>query len=413
MTALKKNYDLLVVGGGLAGSALARAIALEGFKVLVVEKETKFKDRVRGEVLLPWGTVEAKELGIYDILLASCAKEAAREHFFYSGKASEPRDFRTTTPKSTCVLSFHHPDMQEVLLNHAAQAGAEVWRGAILAELRIGLMPEAEIIYDGQTTTVTTRLVVGADGRESQIASLLGLARTIDPTELFTGGLQLAGDIEIEHALYFFLDAISGRGSILIQNRPGSFRSYLLHHKDALPRRLSGERDFDEVMKHFREIGIPEPWLEKLTPHGTFATFDGAHRWITNPTRGNCVLIGDAAAASDPVWGNGLSRTLRDVRILRDWLLQLKDWSRAADAYAADHDDFFQRLRRAERLNATLHFSMGEKAESRRQRAYALMDNNQELNPDMAALGPEARCSDHVINTLLGERSSLIKNLAF
>lgn len=403
MAALRKNYDLLIVGGGLAGSVLARAIALEGFKVLVIEKETKFKDRVRGEVLLPWGTVEAKELGIYDILLASCAKEAAREHFFYSGKASEPRDFRTTTPKCTCVLSFHHPEMQEVLLNHAAQAGAEVWRGAILAELRIGLMPEAEIIYDGQTTTVSARLVVGADGRESQIATLLGLARTIDPTELFTGGLQLTGDIEIEHALYFFLDAITGRGSILIQNKPGNFRAYLLHHKDALPRRLSGERDLTAVMKHFAEIGIPKAWLERLTPHGIFATFDGAHRWITNPTRGNCVLIGDAASASDPVWGNGLSRTLRDVRILRDWLLKLKDWSRAADAYAADHDDFFQRLRRAERLNATLHFSMGERAESRRQRAYALMDNNQELNPDVAGLGPEARCSDYVINTLLGE----------
>lgn len=403
MTAFRKNYDLLIVGGGLAGSVLARAIALEGFKVLVIERETKFKDRVRGEVLLPWGTVEAKELGIYDILLASCAKEAAREHFFYSGKASEPRDFRTTTPKCTCVLSFHHPEMQEVLLNHAAQAGAEVWRGAILAELRIGLMPEAEIIYDGQTTTVSARLVVGADGRESQIATLLGLARTIDPTELFTGGLQLTGDIEIEHALYFFLDAITGRGSILIQNKPGNFRAYLLHHKDALPRRLSGERDLTAVMKHFAEIGIPKAWLERLTPHGIFATFDGAHRWITNPTRGNCVLIGDAASASDPVWGNGLSRTLRDVRILRDWLLKLKDWSRAADAYAADHDDFFQRLRRAERLNATLHFSMGERAESRRQRAYALMDNNQELNPDVAGLGPEARCSDYVINTLLGE----------
>lgn len=403
MTAFRKNYDLLIVGGGLAGSVLARAIALEGFKVLVIEKETKFKDRVRGEVLLPWGTVEAKELGIYDILLASCAKEAAREHFFYSGKASEPRDFRTTTPKCTCVLSFHHPEMQEVLLNHAAQAGAEVWRGAILAELRIGLMPEAEIIYDGQTTTVSARLVVGADGRESQIATLLGLARTIDPTELFTGGLQLTGDIEIEHALYFFLDAITGRGSILIQNKPGNFRAYLLHHKDALPRRLSGERDLTAVMKHFAEIGIPKAWLERLTPHGIFAIFDGAHRWITNPTRGNCVLIGDAASASDPVWGNGLSRTLRDVRILRDWLLKLKDWSRAADAYAADHDYFFQRLRRAERLNATLHFSMGERAESRRQRAYALMDNNQELNPDVAGLGPEARCSDYVINTLLGE----------
>ena len=156
-------------------------------------------------------------------------------------------------------------------------------------------------------------------------------------------------------------------------------------------------------MKHFREIGIPGAWLERLTPHGIFATFDGAHRWTTKPVRGNCVLIGDAAAASDPVWGNGLSRTLRDVRLLRDRLLGNKDWSRAADAYAIDHDDFFHRLRRAERLNATLHFAMGEAAEARRQRAYALMDKHPELNPDVSGLGPEARCNDHVISTLLGE----------
>lgn len=401
-------FDLLIVGGGLAGASLGRSMALAGFRVLIVEKELKFRDRIRGEVLLPWGSVEAKDLGIYDILLETCAHEAAREHFFYSGKASEPRNYRTSTPKGTCTLSFYHPEMQEVLLEHALRSGAEVWRGAALWALRSGVLPEADIVVEGEARTVRARLVVGADGRESQIATLLEFARVKDPPELFTGGLQLAGNLQIEHALYFFLDAITGRGSIFVQNKPGNFRVYLLHHMDALARRLSGERDFAIVMNHFHEIGIPGEWLENLTPHGIFATFDGAHRWIANPMRGNCVLIGDAAAASDPVWGNGLSRTLRDVRLLRDRLLEGKDWTRAADAYAADHDDFFQRLRRAERLCATLHFAMGESAESRRQRAYALMDKHPELNPDVSGLGPEARCNDHVINTLLGEELAAV-----
>jgi 2-polyprenyl-6-methoxyphenol hydroxylase-like FAD-dependent oxidoreductase len=52
------DYDLLIIGGGLAGSALGRSMALAGFKVLIIEKEMKFRDRVRGEVLLPWGSVE-------------------------------------------------------------------------------------------------------------------------------------------------------------------------------------------------------------------------------------------------------------------------------------------------------------------------------------------------------------------
>ena len=81
------SFDLLIVGGGLAGASLGRSMALSGFRVLIIEKETKFRDRIRGEVLLPWGSVEAKDLGIYDILLETCAHEAAREHFYLLGQA--------------------------------------------------------------------------------------------------------------------------------------------------------------------------------------------------------------------------------------------------------------------------------------------------------------------------------------
>ncbi|MFO0993248.1 MAG: FAD-dependent monooxygenase [Hyphomicrobiales bacterium] len=350
VTASQKTVDLLIIGGGLAGASLGRSMAMAGAQVLIIEKETRFRDRIRGELLLPWGSVEAKDLGIYDILLRSCAREAPRMLFYLAGEPAPPRDYLTSTPKGTCVMSFYHPEMQEVLLSEAAKEGAEVWRGAAMASVYPGPRPEADIVVDGKTQRVTARLIVGADGRESQLATLLDFDRERDPQELFTGGLQLAGDLPTDAALYYFLHGISGRGSILIQNKPGTYRAYLMHHKDALPRRLSGERDYKAVLEHFREIGMPVSWLECATPHGVFATFDGAHRWITTPFRGNCVLIGDAAGASDPVWGCGLSRTLRDVRLLRDRLLDDPDWGAAAKAYAADHDDFFQRLRRVEHL---------------------------------------------------------------
>lgn len=408
MTTATTDCDLLIIGGGIAGSTLGRAMALAGHRVIIVEKEEAFRDRIRGEVLLPWGSVEAGDLGIYDILVASCARELPREHFYYAGKSTTPRDFRTSTPRGTVTLTFFHPEMQETLLAEAAAASVEVWRGAGLAALRPGARPEADIVLNGETRTIRPRLVVGADGRESQVATLLDCKRQQDETELFTAGLQFSGDLDIEPALYFFLHAITGRGSIVTQNRPGNFRIYLLHHKDALPRRLSGARDFDAVVAQFRDIGLPPEWLDRITPHGAFATFDGAHRWILHPERDGCVLIGDAAAASDPVWGNGLSRTLRDVRLLRDRLLADRNWMRAVSTYAADHDDFFFRLRRAERLNAKLHFAMGDDAEERRQRAYALMEQNPELSPDVSGLGPEARCNDAVISRLLGQEYAAV-----
>jgi flavin-dependent dehydrogenase len=49
------DYELVVVGGGLAGSSLGMAMAQHGARVLILEKEAAFKDRVRGEGMLPWG----------------------------------------------------------------------------------------------------------------------------------------------------------------------------------------------------------------------------------------------------------------------------------------------------------------------------------------------------------------------
>jgi flavin-dependent dehydrogenase len=45
---MKVDYDVITVGGGLGGAALAKVLAENGVHVLVVERETTFKDRVRG-----------------------------------------------------------------------------------------------------------------------------------------------------------------------------------------------------------------------------------------------------------------------------------------------------------------------------------------------------------------------------
>lgn len=395
------RFDVLIVGGGIAGSTLGRILAQNGIEVLIVEKELVFRDRVRGEVLLPWGSAEAKELDIYEPLLATCGREAPRQIFFLNGGATPARDFLTTTPKRTGVLSFYHPAMQEELIGRAEEAGVQLWRGASLRSICPGDVPEADISVAGGLRRVRARLVVGADGRDSIVAGQLGFERQSTPQELFTAGLQLSGTMPIDTALYFFLHGSSGRGSILIQNGPGNYRIYLLHHKDALPRRLSGARDYAAAFQHFRELGVPAQWLAATSPHGTLATFDGAFRWVPMPARGNCILIGDAAATTDPVWGNGLSRTLRDVRLLRDRLLNDGNWKAAGEAYAGDHDDFFHRLRRAEQFNATLQFSMGDDAEARRMRAFKLMKENPELAPDVSGLGPENRYSERTAQLLL------------
>ena len=44
-------YDLVIIGGGIAGSSLACSMAKAGARVLLLESEIEFRDRVRGEIL--------------------------------------------------------------------------------------------------------------------------------------------------------------------------------------------------------------------------------------------------------------------------------------------------------------------------------------------------------------------------
>src|SRR5215467_8465769 len=68
MQIIDSKPDAVIVGAGIAGSALAIALARSGFSVTLLEKSAVHVDRVRGEFIVPWGVAEARALGILDIL---------------------------------------------------------------------------------------------------------------------------------------------------------------------------------------------------------------------------------------------------------------------------------------------------------------------------------------------------------
>lgn len=98
-------YDLVVIGGGLGGSALALSMARNGARVFMVERDEVFKDRIRGEGMTLWGTAEARELGIFDLLRESCGFEV-RYIDQYAGPMHNRRDLLVTTPQGAPCLGF-------------------------------------------------------------------------------------------------------------------------------------------------------------------------------------------------------------------------------------------------------------------------------------------------------------------
>ena len=246
---------------------------------------------------------------------------------------------------------------------------------------------------------MTARLIVGADGRDSQVARLGGFERRADPDELLAAGLLVRGEMDTGDTINMFIGQAAGQIAAVTRIAPSLYRLYFFHHINAIPDRLSGDRDVEAAFSYLRDAGVPGEWLANARPEGPLATFDGAHRWVERPHKNGVVLVGDAAGASDPSWGSGLSRTLRDVRLLRDALTADKDWRLAADVYAEQHDDFWERLHDAERLSATALMSVGPDGASRRGRALEIFDRTPEL--ETWTYGPEAHCDDNVRTELL------------
>lgn len=394
------DYDLILVGGGLAGSALAIAMARHGARVLVVERELQFRDRVRGEGITPWGVAEARALGIAELLRDTCGREI-RWWRVHAGPAVALRDLPETTPQRAPALDISHPEMQEVLLRAAVEAGAEVRRGARIAAVVPGAPPRVVVEHDGRTEEPSARLVVGADGRGSRVRTWAGFEAQQDPPRLFVGGLLLEGLTCPDDAVTLIQGI--GRAAIFFPQRNARVRAYAVYHRDVHATRLQGPADVPQFLQAMVEAGTPPEWLAGARPVGPLATFDGADSWVDHPYRDGVVLIGDAASSSDPSWGQGLSLTLRDVRTLRDHLQRTDDWDAAAHAYAAEHDRYYAAIRTAEDWNTTIFMEVGPEADARRARALPLLFQDPTRQPDHLITGPDLPCGEPERARFFGE----------
>jgi len=397
------HYDLLIVGGGIAGAALAAAMAGEGRRVLLLERQTRFRDRIRGEAMMPWGVREATNLGLLPAFQRAGAQSTPHWVTWIGGQAAPAQDFGPAAG-GPGFLAMSHPALQESLVRHAASRGAELLRGATVESVVPGQPVRAQVVVgEGRARPVTARLLVGAEGRSGVVAQSIGVEARRDPRFAMTVGLELAGDFDSGAAVNFFLEPESGWSAIVARTGPERCRAYLVHHADLLPRGLAGEGDRPEVLALLGRAGVPAAWLTGPSPRTPLASFDGAWRWVQRPFGAGVVLVGDAAGASDPAWGSGLSRTLRDVRLLRDHLLAEADWERAVAAYAEEHLAFCRRLRIIEQAQAALFLTPGPEAAARRRHALGLIAQDPSRQPDLLRLGPDAPFDEERRRRFFGE----------
>jgi menaquinone-9 beta-reductase len=158
-------------------------------------------------------------------------------------------------------------------------------------------------------------------------------------------------------------------------------------------RRLAGDGGPRAFLDAFRLRCLPAAeHISAARPAGPCASYPNEDTWTDAIARPGVVLIGDAAGSNDPIIGQGLSITLRDVRLVRDALLGARDWSTELFApYAAERRERMRRLRFSARVVSTLHNEFGAAAEARRARAQQRqLQDPTLLMPQMATLvGPD------------------------
>jgi 2-polyprenyl-6-methoxyphenol hydroxylase-like FAD-dependent oxidoreductase len=114
------------------------------------------------------------------------------------------------------------------------------------------------------------------------------------------------------------------------------------------------------------------------------------------------VLIGDAAASSDPSWGSGLSLTLTDVEHLSNQLKSNSDWNVAISDYARQHDEYYGALHRIHKWMTELFWTPGPEADARRQRVFSRMNQDPTGFPDSIGLGPFGPSDERARQLTLG-----------
>lgn len=399
---MSEQYDLIIVGGGLGGSSLAASIAKRGARVLLLEREQQFKDRVRGECVFPWGVAEAIQLDVLELLRDRCAHELPWMDFYSRDVRTVHRPVAASTPQQLTCITFYHPAMQELLICAAASAGTCVRRGVSVKEVRPGNPATVIVGGNGHDDEIRARLVVGADGRSSCARSSAGFRLRRDPEDMLVAGLLLEDSGAPEDTGQIVFNYSLGEVAVLLPQGGGRARTYFCFHSGAQPR-YQGTADIPRYLDSLKRAGMNPEFYDGAKAAGPLATFDGAEAWVEHPYRDGVALIGDAAAASDPTWGQGLSLTLRDARVLRDQLLGTEDWDTAGHAYAREHDCRTEVSHAVNLWFAEFYLETGPRADARRARALPLIAEDPSRQPDAGFSGPDIPVNDAVRKRFFAE----------
>lgn len=313
---MTSNYDIVIVGAGIAGSSSAIALAPEGYRILLLDRALFPRDKPCGEGIMPAGVQILAELGLLpDILARGGVKISGMRYWNRQGVVAQG-EFPPRPGGASFGLVMRRYDLDNLLLERAASfSNVTVRQGFRVTEV---VQEEAVVKGVGGYAVDTPNrrevfhapLTIGADGCHSVFHTACGLTRTVLPRKRFgvTGHLRgvegMGSYIEVlpcpDGEIYV---APCGDGitlvAILVEKRAMQF------FKGDLAGRY---RDFLREVKGFGERIAKSELVPPVTAVGPLGfTIEPVYR-------SGLLLIGDSAGFLDPITGEGMSLALKSVK---------------------------------------------------------------------------------------------------
>jgi 2-polyprenyl-6-methoxyphenol hydroxylase-like FAD-dependent oxidoreductase len=336
------DYDVVVVGGRVAGASTALLLARAGARVALVERARRGSDTVSTHALMRAGVLQLSRWGLLERLVAAGTPAVRRTTFHHE----DSRPVQVSIRPSAGVDALYAPRrhvLDAILVDAAVDAGADVLHETPVARLlRDGDGRVAGVVArgpGGRLLPITAPLTVGADG----IASVV--ARAVEaPVEVqgrsasavlyrYVSGFE-PGGYEWAYAGRAAAGVIPTNDEeccVFVATTPERVRD--------LRRAAGTEAAFDALLDI---AGRPlAPRVRDGAPGGRIRGWAGVPGHVRRSWGPGWALVGDAGYFKDPITTHGMTDALRDAELLAGALLAVLGGSAEGDAlsrYQATRD---------------------------------------------------------------------------